>query len=153
MNEELYEFSHHIMAVLFKQMDAMAHDSCSASTPEVCAKLFECVSLLIKEQPKLATEYDTLRQYYGQVLGHSTGFVREYAASAFSIALAQLNIHKLGKHYRKIVKALASSNKLLSVNNNEMNNQVDFINKFDINIILYHAVKRMNCYAKLLILQ
>ena len=60
------------------------------------------MSLLIKEQPKLASEYATLRQYYGDVLGHSTGFVREYAASAFSIALAQLNLHVLSNHYHKL---------------------------------------------------
>ena len=114
----------------------------------------ERVSLLIKEQPKLTAEYDTLRQYYGEVLGHFTGFVREYAASAFSIVLAQLNLHVLGNHCRKVVKALASSNKHIRVTNNAMNNQVDYMNdEFDVVIILYHAIKRMNYYVKLLILQ
>ena len=40
------------------------------------------------------------------------------------------------------MKALASSNKLIRATNNEMNNQVDFMNdEFGVVIILYHTIK------------
>jgi len=83
------------------------------------------------------TEYDSLRQYYGLVLGNHTGYVREYAASAFCVALTQLNLHKLGKHYGKIIKALVGSSKLLCVSNSETTDvQTDLLSTYDINILL-----------------
>ena len=58
-----------------------------------------------------------------------------------------MNLDILGNHYRKVVKALASSNKLIRVTNNEMNNQVDFMNEFDVVIILYHKKDELPCEA------
>ena len=52
VKEEIYEHGrfHSIMTTLLAQMDAMSHNSFlgGAPTPEICAKLFECISLLIK---------------------------------------------------------------------------------------------------------
>lgn len=49
VNEELYAHFHKIMSTLIKQVEPMAHNlNGGAPTPEVCAKLFECISLLIK---------------------------------------------------------------------------------------------------------
>ena len=51
VKEELSDDHFHgIMSTLIQQIDAMAHDETKggAPTPETCAKLFECISLLIK---------------------------------------------------------------------------------------------------------
>ena len=54
VKEELYQYFHKIMNVLIKQVDSMAHSTTikgiglGTPTPEICAKLFECISLLIK---------------------------------------------------------------------------------------------------------
>lgn len=83
------------------------------------------------------TEYDSLRQYYGPVLGNHTGYVREYAAAAFCIALTQLNVVKLGKHYNKIIKALVGSSKLLCASNSDTTDvETDLLSTYDINILL-----------------
>ena len=88
-----------------------------------------------REQPNLNTEYDSLRQYYGSALGHHTAYVREYASAAFCILLRKLNETKLKKHYMKVIKALASSSKLLIRSNKEAaSDSTQLLNKYDITI-------------------
>lgn len=91
--------------------------------PELVGKVFECMSFLIRsdgapqynlsisryQTPSLLKDYDTLRKYYGPLLGNRTSYVREFSSQMFIILLRKLSTKQFKSHLRNVLRAIAVS--------------------------------------------
>lgn len=59
----------------------------------------------------LSKDPDSLRQYYGGLLGNSTNYVRDMAAKSFIIVIRKLSVKSFKSHFKRILNALASNGK------------------------------------------
>ena len=57
----------------------------------------------------LVQQPDSLRPYYGPLIGHRTEFIRDFSAQTFSFFLRKLPTKAYRTHFKRLVKALASS--------------------------------------------
>jgi len=127
LQDDLYPHFHELFISLVNRVDDIAfslnakHDgSCGLPNPEMTGKLFECLSYLTKFMLlKLTDDPDSMRQYYGTLLGHSTSFVREYSAKCFTILLRKLKSTKFKNHAKKLMKALAMNCKNVCIDSKD----------------------------------
>jgi hypothetical protein len=59
----------------------------------------------------LSQDPDSLRQYYGPLLGNSTNFVRDFAAKSFVLVIRKCSSKVFKSHMKKVIFALASNSK------------------------------------------
>jgi hypothetical protein len=57
----------------------------------------------------LSNDPDTLRQYYGPLLGNSTSFVRDFAAKSFVLVIRKCSGKVFKIHMKKVITALAAN--------------------------------------------
>lgn len=60
----------------------------------------------------LSQDPDCLRQYYGPLLGSSTGFVRDFAAKSFVLVIRKCSSKTFKSHMKKVIYALATNSQL-----------------------------------------
>ena len=107
LHADMGKHFHTFMGVLTKRMASVVYDETGHPRPELVGKMFECISYLLKYQLQtLVDEPDTIRQYYGDLLGSHAPFVREMAAKAFSVLLRKLSTKAFISHFKKVLKAL-----------------------------------------------
>ena len=56
--------------------------------------------------PQLLENLDTVRGYYGPLLGHAKAYVREFAAQSFAFLLRKLPAGGMAKHAASLVRAM-----------------------------------------------
>mgnify|MGYP000617571199 CR=1 FL=1 len=118
---------HEFFGVIVKRVSSCAFTASGQPTPELAGKAFECLGYMIKYYlPVLsvvskASKKDadrrqggidgpeSMRVYYGEILGSSTPFVRNMAAKCLSQLFRKLKASVFRSHYRKVVKAMSSS--------------------------------------------
>lgn len=71
--------------------------------------------------PTLVKEYDSLRSYYGPLVGSRTDYVREFSSQTFTILLRKLSLKQFRSHFKHVFRAIALScaNKHFAQNLNE----------------------------------
>ena len=78
--------------------------------PEQTGEAFKSLSYIFKHLAEpLIADIDSLRKYYGPLLGHKRDFVRQFAAETFAPLIRRLPPKALQKHTRAILKALAAA--------------------------------------------
>ena len=78
--------------------------------PEQTGEAFKALSYIFKHlADPLIADIDSLRKYYGPLLGHKRDFVRQFAAETFAPLIRRLPPKALQKHTRAILKALAAA--------------------------------------------
>jgi hypothetical protein len=108
LQEDLWPFFHRIFGTLVGRINSVTQAIPGTPSPELTGQLFECLSYLIKYcLPKLSEEHDSMRQYYGQMLGHGTPFVRDLSARALVLLLRRLKPAAFAQHVKRLLKALA----------------------------------------------
>eukprot|EP01041_Mallomonas_annulata_P001346 gene1346-2596_t len=132
--EEFGPFFHRI----FSSISQLSTNNSNQLTPEIAEEIFECLSYLLKYHSVVLVENpDSLRQYYGQLLGHSTNYIRDLAAKSFSVILRKLPIKTYRIHIKKVIQILSTNcEKILeknqiSNNNNYNNNKTYYINPIE----------------------
>ena len=113
LGDDLYPHFHRLFGLLVKQVDRAAYSSVGGSpNPELTGKAFETMSYLIKYQlRRLTEEANSMRKYYGPLLGHSALFVRDFSAKTFSVLMRKLKpgSKMFRAQHKYIVKAVASN--------------------------------------------
>jgi hypothetical protein len=119
LQEDLFIHFHVLFKVLVKRLDSIVFSGSlkqtvgsipgtGAPNPELTGKLFECLSYMMKYLlSKLSSEPDEMRQYYGATLGHSTAFVRDFAAKSFMVLFRKFKQKTFRVHYKKLLKAIS----------------------------------------------
>jgi hypothetical protein len=101
---DLYPCFPQLMRTLSSIVDAVANAGGSPN-PELSGKYFECISYLLKFQLKvIVIDAESLREFYGPLLGNSMDFVRQMAAKTFSVVLRKMP-PKVFKHHMKLIAA------------------------------------------------
>ena len=67
----------------------------------------------------LTNNSKSLYPYYGTLLGHSTDYVRDFAAKAFSVITRKLTIKKFKQHFNRIIKLISWNLKDIIMDNND----------------------------------
>ena len=107
LGDDMYPYFHEIFTGITKNVDRIALYG-GVPNIELTGKMFECLSYLIRFQVKsLILDADSLRRYYGPLLGSPADFVRTLSAKCFSIFLRKLPAKRLKVHLAKVLKAVA----------------------------------------------
>ena len=113
LEDDLYPHFHRLFGLLVKHVDNVVYTGIGgAPNPELTGRLFECMSYLIKYQLRqLGHEANSMRKYYGPLLGHPASFVRDYSAKTFSVLMRKLKPgSKIFRSQNKyILKAVATN--------------------------------------------
>lgn len=108
MQDDLWPYFHRLFNTLTQRVNSVINATPGTPSPELTGQLFECLSYIIKYTlTKLADNHDTVRQYYGLLLGHNTPFVRDMSARCFVLLLRKLKPAAYSTHVKKLLKALA----------------------------------------------
>ena len=115
LEDDLYPYFHRLFGMLVKHVDNVVYTGIGgAPNPELTGKLFECMSYLIKYQLRqLSSEANSMRKYYGPLLGHPASFVRDYSAKTFSVLMRKLKPgSKIFRSQNKYILKAVSANVL-----------------------------------------
>ena len=108
LQEDIWPFFHRLFAVLIGKLNAVIHAIPGSPSPELTGQLFECLSYLIKyAMATLVDDHDSMRQYYGALLGHATAFVRDMSAKCLVMLLRKLKQTAYVSHVKRLLKAVA----------------------------------------------